>query len=202
MKGTKYYEAVREGILYFKNYNEIFVLESFLDRLFFTNLIKREKKLHKKEKSLISLFVKSITEIYNLNIIYRGIINTIDKNLISQFIVDNYLFLDKKKIRMLINLTDIDEFISMIKDIFGKIVEIKKIYTRKEIKAEHLHWWIEGIYVDYYFDKFKQKIDDIEYSTILRIFEILIKKQKEIQFDIIPNVVNIIHEKFNKLDSL
>ena len=38
---------------------------------------------------------------------------------------------------------------------------------------------IEKIYVDYYFKTFKIKIDDIEYQTIFRILEVLIKKDDE-----------------------
>ncbi|MFX1412224.1 MAG: V-type ATPase subunit, partial [Promethearchaeota archaeon] len=35
LKNSRYNKAVREGILYFKNNNEIFILEAFLDKLFY-----------------------------------------------------------------------------------------------------------------------------------------------------------------------
>jgi hypothetical protein len=56
------------------------------------------------------------------------------------------------------------------------------------------------IYINYYFSKFKTKIDDIDYSTIFKIIEVIIKKQKEIQHHILPNVVTIIHDKYQMLE--
>jgi hypothetical protein len=200
MQGTKYYKVIREGLLYFKNYNEVFVLEAFLDQLYYINMIREEKTFSRKEKKIINLYIDSITEIYNLNVIYRGLINKIDKKLLSQFLVENYLFLDKNKIENLLNQENFDDFISKIKEIFSRVKGIKEFYDSLGINIEHLYWWIEGLYVNYYFNKFKPNFDDIDYSTILRVIEILIKKQKEIQFDILPNAIKIIHKKFEMLE--
>jgi len=200
MKNTKYYKVIREGLLYFKNYNEVFVLEAFLDQLYYINMIREEKTFSRKEKKIINLYIDSITEIYNLNVIYRGLINRIDKKLLSQFLVENYLFLDKNKVENLLNQENFDDFISNIKDIFSKVKGIKEFYDSLGINIEHLYWWIEGLYVNYFFNKFKPKFDDIDYSAILRVIEIIIKKQKEIQFDILPNAIKIIHKKFEILE--
>ncbi|MFX0186967.1 MAG: V-type ATPase subunit [Candidatus Hodarchaeota archaeon] len=200
MKGTKYYKVIREGLLYFKNYNEVFVLEAFLDQLYYINMIREEKTFSRKERKIINLYIDSITEIYNLNVIYRGILNKIDKKLLSQFLVENYLFLDKSKIENLLNQENFNEFISNIKEIFSNVKGIKKFYDIRGINIEHLYWWIEGLYINYFFNKFKPKFDDIDYSTILKVIEILIKKQKEIQFDILPNAIKIIHKKFEILE--
>jgi V/A-type H+-transporting ATPase subunit C len=178
MEGTKYYEAIREGLVYFKNTNEIFVLESFLDQLFYKNLKVGESYYNRKEKEMINFFVNSRTEIYNLNLIYRGIINNIDRNLLEQFLVKNYVFLSEKVLRDLVYKQDIDSFISYIASLFGKIEEIKKYYHQTGIREEHFYWWIEGLYIDYFFTTYKFKEDDIDYSTILQIFEVLIKKEK------------------------
>jgi vacuolar-type H+-ATPase subunit C/Vma6 len=199
MQGTMYNKAIREGLLYFRNYNEIFVLEAFLDQLYYTKLKNRKKFLNKKEKKLIGLFIDIMIEIYNLNIIYRGILNNIDKILLSQFLVDNHLFLNAKNLQTLLNQTDINSFFSLIEEFFNDIEEIKDLYHKFGIKKEHFYWSIEGLYINYFFNKYKAIIDDIDYSTILRIVEVLMKKEKEIQFDILPNVVNIIHDKYNKL---
>jgi len=199
MQGTMYNKAIREGLLYFRNYNEIFVLEAFLDQLYYKKLKARKKSLSKKEIKLIGLFIDIMIEIYNLNTIYRGILNNIDKILLSQFLIDNYLFLDEEKIKKLINQKDVNIFFSMIEKYLSEFEGTKDLYHKLGVKKEHFHWSIEGLYTNYLFTKFKTVIDDIDYSTILRIIEVLMKKEKEIQFDIIPNVVNIIHEKYNKL---
>ena len=197
MKPTQYNKAIREGILYFKNNNEIFILEAFLDQLYYINLLQREKTYNKKEKYMISLFNSFITEIYNINLIYRGLINKIDKNLLSQFIVNNYLFLDEKKIEIFLHQENLNDFFLKLDDLFGKIIELRYDINLSEI--EHPIWELERLYKNYYFKKFKVEIDDIEYLTIYRILELIIKKEKEIKLEIIPNIVRIINKKFKSL---
>ena len=199
MEGTMYNKAIREGILYFRNYNETFVLEAFLDQLYYVKLKNRKKFLSKKEKKIIALFIDIMIEVYNLNMIYRGILNNIDKNLLSQFLIDNYLFLDENKLRNLLNQEDINHFFFVIENYFNNVEGIKELYHKIGIKKEHFYWSIEGLYTNYFFTKFKAIIEDIDYSTILRIVEVLMKKEKEIQFVILPNIINIIHEKYNRL---
>ena len=199
MKNTKYNRAIREGILYFKNENEVFVLEAFLDQLYYENLKKELRMLNRKEKEMISLYVKYTTEIYNLNMIYRGIINKIDPKLLSQFLVDNFLFLDKDKLKNLINLTNIDDFVLRLTQYYKKIKDIRLYFISSTLDIKHLIWSIEKIYVDYYFKTFKIKIDDIDYQTIFRILEVLIKKDDEIRLYVLPKVVKLLQRKFKLL---
>ena len=199
MKNTKYNRAIREGILYFKNENEVFVLEAFLDQLYYENLKKELRMLNRKEKEMISLYVKYTTEIYNLNMIYRGIINKIDPKLLSQFLVDNFLFLDKDKLKNLINLTNIDDFVLRLTQYYKKIKDIRLYFISSTLDIKHLIWSIEKIYVDYYFKTFKIKIDDIDYQTIFRILEVLIKKDDEIHLFVLPKVVKLLQSKFKLL---
>jgi len=199
MKNTKYNRAIREGILYFKNENEVFVLEAFLDQLYYENLKKELRMLNRKEKEMISLYVKYTTEIYNLNMIYRGIINKIDPKLLSQFLVDNFLFLDKDKLKNLINLKNIDDFVLRLTQYYKKIKDIRLYFITSTLDVKHLIWSIEKIYVDYYFKTFKIKIDDIDYQTIFRILEVLIKKDDEIRLYVLPKVVKLLQGKFKLL---
>ncbi|GAH37152.1 unnamed protein product, partial [marine sediment metagenome] len=145
---------------------------------------------------MISLFVKYKTEIYNINVIYRGIKNKIEPKLLSQFLVNNYLFLDESKLDRLLNLDNLDDFISVIEDYLKNIKEIKPFFIRLRINQKHLIRSIEQFYITYYFKKFEIKIDDIDFFTIYKILEILIKKEKEIRFDILPKVIKILHYKF------
>ncbi len=43
------------------------------------------------------------------------------------------------------------------------------------------------------------KKDDVDYQAILKILEILIKKDKEIRLFILPKLVQIVHEKYKLL---
>lgn len=199
MKKTKYNIPIREGIFYFKNYKEIFVLEAFLDQFYYENLLKLLKNLNPKEKKIITLYVKYKVEIYNINVIYRGLKNNIDKNLLSQFLVNSYLFLDKGKMEYLLSLEDPDVFMSLITDYVTNIKEIKEYYKNIIINQKHIIHSIEELYLNYYFKKFKIQIDDIDLITIFKILEVIIKKEEEIRFSIIPMVVNILHSKYRAL---
>ena len=198
MKSTKYNKAVREGILYFNSNNEIFVLEAFLDQLYYLNLLQREHIYNDKERVMISLFNSLTTELYNVNIIYRGIINNIDKNLLSQFLVDHTLFLDNAKFGFLISQETLEEFFTALDNLLHRFVKLNYNISLKDF--EHPIWELRRIYINYYFKEFKAKMDDIEYMTIYRAIELIIKKEREINMVIIPKVVDLLHKKFNKLN--
>ena len=148
---------------------------------------------------MISLFVKYKTEIFNLNMIFRGIKNNIDRKLLSQFLVSNYLFLDEIKLNHLLNLSNLDDFLPIVELYLRDITKTDQIYIKLNIDHEHVIRSIEQFYIMYYFKKFKVKVDDIDYFTIYKILEVLIKKEKEIKFDILPRVIEIIHRKFEVL---
>ncbi|MFX1446858.1 MAG: V-type ATPase subunit [Promethearchaeota archaeon] len=202
MKRTPYKIPIREGLLYLREKKEIFVLEAFLDQLYYKQLQSQTQNLTKKENIMISLFVKYKTEIYNLNLIYRGIRNNIERSLLRQFLVHNYLFLDEGKIEYLLNLTNPDDFVLTIKAFFKEIKETRPVFSEYTINQEQLIRSIEEFYITYYFKKFKIKIDDIAYYTISKILEVLIKKEKEIRFEILPNVIKIIHKRFKILETM
>lgn len=199
MKQTKYNRAIREGILYFKNTNEIFVLEAFLDQLYYENLKNEMKVLGHKERFMISLYLKNISEIYNLNVIYRGIKNNIERKLLSQFLVDTYLFLDKNKLLTLLNQPDVESYMLKLNQYLNEKKEIKKKLKTFKLDETHLIWSLETLYLDIFFKTFKFKIDDIDYQAIFKIIEVLIKKDNEIRLFVLPKVVNIIHEKYKLL---
>ena len=202
LKKTIYNIPIREGLLYYIKKKEIFVLEAFLDQLYYTRLRDQVKRLNKKEEIMISLLVKYKTEVYNLNVIYRGIINNIDRKLLSQFLVDNYLFLSEGILDSLLNLPNVDEFMSNITYYLNNTSETRQLFLRLNLDKKHIIRSIEEFYFTYYFKKFEIKVDDIDMFTISKILEVLIKKEKEIRFDILPRVVKIIHKKFKMLKKL
>lgn len=199
MKDTKYNIPVREGLLYFKNTSKIFILEAFLDQLYYEDLIKGVKIYNKKECIIIRSFINIIVEIYNLRIMLWGIKNNIDRRLLIQFLVKKYMFLDEQKHKSLSNLETLQEFFLTIEDHLRRVKELKTFKIPIQINKKYFMWSLEIMYQNYYFKKFKIKFDDIEYSTIFSILEFIIKKEKEIRFNIIPNISRLIDDKFFRL---
>jgi len=200
MRRTKYNKAVREGLLYFKNNNEIFVLEAFLDRLYYENLLKQKKLYNKKESSIINSFINWIIEIYNLKMIYRGIKNNIEPKILIQFIIHNYHFFNRQELNNLINLRNVNDFFDEVEAYLRNIESIKDLTKRIRFKREHFIWSLEGLYQNFFFKKLKIKTDDIDLITIFRIIELLIRKDKEIRFDILPHVINVLNAKYDILE--
>ncbi|MBY8981680.1 MAG: V-type ATPase subunit [Candidatus Lokiarchaeota archaeon] len=200
LKNTKYNYPVREGLLYFRSTNEVFVLESFLDQLYFINFKKSRKALNKIENAMISLYTKYQTEIYNINLIYRGILNNIDRYLLSQFIVKNSLFLNYDMMQSLIRQKELDSFFKLLNRFLRKSIEIRTIGINFNSEMDYPIWELEKIYQKIFFNKFKLEVGNIDYSTIYRIFELLVKKEKEIKLIIIPNMIRIIHDKYKMLE--
>lgn len=200
MSKTRYNKAIREGILYFNNNSEIFVMEAFLDQYYYNNLLEQEKSYDKKERMMISLYIHQLIEIYNLRMISRGITNNIEKELLKQFLVKAYFFLDEEKMNILLNLNNIEDFFLQIENFLKNTARLKELQISIIINKKHLIWSLGAIYQDYFFKKNKIQIDDIENSTIYRILELMIKKDKEIKFNIMPNIIRIIHDKFERLE--
>ncbi|MHA1150805.1 MAG: V-type ATPase subunit [Promethearchaeota archaeon] len=193
-KRTLYNKAIREGILYYKNYKETFVLEAFLDQLYYQNLLSRERIYTANERKMIHIYNSLITEIYNINFIYRGILNKIDKKLIAQFLVDSYIFLERDNMEHLLSLNEVDDFFIILDKIFESKRKLK--YYKKVSQSDHPLWELEKIYKTYYFNKFKLEMIDIDLLTIYKIMQVIIKKEAEIKFKILPTVIKIIHQKY------
>lgn len=199
MKRTRYNKIIREGLLYFKNTKEIFVLEAFLDKFYYENLLLTKPIYNKKEATMISLFNDYSAEVYNLRMISRAIINNFDKNLVAQLLINEYVFLDSNKINTLLNTNNIDDFTSNLENFLRSSKELKELFIPIILNKNHLRWSFEGIYQNYFFKKFQLIIDDFDYSTIYKILELIIKKEREIKFYIMPNVIRLIHEKYERL---
>ncbi|MBD3229083.1 MAG: hypothetical protein GF329_12920 [Candidatus Lokiarchaeota archaeon] len=199
LRGTIYYQTVREGIFHFKNTDEIFILVAFLDRLYFEILLRAKIGLDKKEKTIIGLYIDYLIESYNLIAIYRGIKSKLEKNLLKQLLIENHLFLNSNKIDELIQLNDISKFIENLNEYFitlelFKVSRKKVSITEKEFKRS-----IDDIYHTYFLNKFQNLIDDIKSITLFQVIEFLIKKKNEINHEIYPSLLNIIHKKFENL---
>jgi len=163
-------------------------------------LINEIKNLNPKEKEIISLYIRYISEIYNLNIIYRGVKNNIDRNLLLQFLVNTSLFLNTSKLLFLIDQSNIEDFISSLYQILSKITELRVGFSNFKIDKNHLIWSVDSLYSDYFFKKFQIRGDNIDSLAIFKIIEVLIKKDKEIHQFILPKIVSIINKKYKILE--
>jgi hypothetical protein len=109
------------------------------------------------------------------------------------------MFLNQGSLNDLLNLTNTNDFITLLSEFLIRKKEIRLYLLRSPFKGEHLIWEIERLYLDYFFRTFHIKKDDIEYQCIYRIMELLIRKENEIKIHVLPWVVEILHEKYKVL---
>ncbi|MFX1399239.1 MAG: V-type ATPase subunit [Promethearchaeota archaeon] len=200
VKGTKFEQVLKEGIIYFRNTNEVFVLEGFLDRLYYEMLVREKLLYNRRESEIIDVFIDFAIEIYNIKVIYRGIINNIERQLLYQFIVWNYFLLDREKIENLLSQKNIENFLQEIVLIFRKTIHDTYLLNLIDIKKEHFIWSVEALYSEYIMKKFHLNRGDIIQSTIYGVIELILKKEKEIRFTILPSIIKIFHEKYEKIE--
>lgn len=199
-KRSLYNSAIREGFQHFIRKKEIFVLETFLDQVYYQVMINNKKiYMNNEKKPLISLFIDYKAEIYNLNIIFRGILNGIDRKLLSQFLVNNYLFFNYDKFMDLLYQENIDDFLISINKYLRRIRHFGAFFTPITINKNNLMNLIEKVYDNYFLKKSSIIIEDIDNMAINRILNFLIKKEKEIKDEILPNIVRIVHNNYSIL---
>jgi len=117
--------------------------------------------------------------------------------LLSQFLINNYLFFNDKKIEFLLTRENLEEFFSYINDTLGRFTDLQDY---KISESDRPIWKLDRIYKDYFFRRFKFEMQDIDDLTIFRIIELIIRKEYEIKYEIIPNVVRIVHNKYRVLE--
>jgi vacuolar-type H+-ATPase subunit C/Vma6 len=199
-KRSLYNSAIREGFQHFIRKKEIFVLETFLDQVYYQVMINNKNfYMNNEKKPLISLFIDYKAEIYNLNIIFRGILNGIDRKLLSQFLVNNYLFFNYDKFMDLLYQENIDDFLISINKYLRRIRHFGAFFTPITINKNNLMNLIEKVYDNYFLKKSSIIIEDIDNMAINRILNFLIKKEKEIKDEILPNIVRIVHNNYSIL---
>lgn len=195
-----YNSAIREGFQHFIRKKEFFVLETFLDQIYYQVMINNKNfYMNNEKKPLISLFIDYKAEIYNLKIIFRGILNGIDRKLLSQFLVNNYLFFNHDKFMDLLYQENIEDFLITIDKYLRRIRHFGAFFTPITINKNNLMNLIEKVYDNYFLKKSNIIIENIDHMAISLILEFLIKKEKEIKDEIMPNIVRIVHSDYSIL---
>lgn len=114
-KNFIYGKAIKRGWHYFKESNEVFMLEALLDKLFCEILIEKLENYKGIEKKLFTQYINFICERYNLNLTFRGIKTKIPPELISQLIVSRSIFFNENSLLRLISSKNIEEYTNHIR---------------------------------------------------------------------------------------
>ncbi|MFX1497593.1 MAG: V-type ATPase subunit [Promethearchaeota archaeon] len=199
MKKTNYYQVVKEGLDFYKRNQEIFVLAVYLDKLYYEDLSRVKSRFSNIDFKIIETYINYVVEIYNLKILYRGIKNNIEKNLLSQLLVNSFLFLNSKKFNILLNQETIEGFnqslITLLTTSKSKIFP-PDILSKSD---EDIIAILKSIYDEYFLKECHKEVTSLASLTTSKVLELLVKKESEIKDVLIPLVVNIINLKYQTL---
>jgi len=195
-KQDKYKDVIERGWEFYNKTKEIFLLENLLDKLFVERIMQYIEDFKGKERILFEIYVDTLIERYNLVLIFRGIKNKINFELLNQLIVPKINILTLQELQYLAQSSDEKEFINRLNN-------IEKKHKMISINSK---FWVENIYL-YKLLEFKKKSEIIQYSTedpltgfILQLNRRLInilnaKGEFDIKYMAIKNSLNLILRK-------
>ncbi len=199
MKKTNYYQVIKEGLDFYKRNQEIFFLAVSLDKLYYEILSRIKSRFSKSDFEIMRIYINYVVEIYNVKILYRGIKNNIEKNLLSQLIINSYLFLNSKKLNILLNQETVEGF---NQSLISFLTESKPRLFPPDVfnkSTEDIIAILKGVYDEYFFKECHKQISSLSALTASKVLELLVKKESEIKYVLIPLVVNIINLKYQTL---
>lgn len=210
-KDVLYGKMIKKGWHYFKESNEVFVLEALLDKLFCDILINKLEDYKGIEKKLFSQYIYFICERYNLNLTFRGIRNKIPRELLTQLIIPKSILYNEKALINLISSKNIEDYTNKIKEHLELILKTSDILEKSmisphinknqfykslisKIKVEDP---IDPIITKLYKELFKSLVDvpkdNITLISIEQILNLIVTKEREI-FRIIRLFAQIFHQ--------
>ncbi|MCP4761676.1 MAG: V-type ATPase subunit [archaeon] len=127
LKSTQYRDPIDRGWYYYKQKNEIFLLEALLDKYYMTQLIKSLKNYSGLEKRVFKYYIDILNQKYNLILVYRSIRNNIPKDLLKQLIIYYGNMLSSEILSNIAYSKDINDFSKNIKKIFTEEKYLKLI---------------------------------------------------------------------------
>ena len=199
MKKTNYYQVIKEGLDFYKRNQEIFFLAVSLDKLYYEILNRIKSRFSNTDFEIIQIYINYVIEIYNLKILYRGIKNKIEKNLLSQLLINSSLFLNSKKLNVLLNQETLEEFNQSLITLLGE--SKPRLFTPDILNnlAEDTIVILKNVYDEYFFKECHKQVSSLPALTVSKVLELLVKKESEIKDVLIPLVVNILNLKYQTL---
>jgi vacuolar-type H+-ATPase subunit C/Vma6 len=174
-----------------KKSDEIFWLESGLDKMYYEKLYHALESFVGEEKDFVNDSILSMIDFYNINLIYRGFYNKIDMKKLQEYLFPHGKLINASIINKIVGLADLDQFIEVFPKFIKNKMLSKAIKEKLLIKDIHVLEEVKRIIFHPFFRSSTSKyIGDIPLSTMARIFDIILNKEIEIQ-EIVARAVQL-----------
>ncbi|MHA1733993.1 MAG: V-type ATPase subunit [Promethearchaeota archaeon] len=180
LKNSPYARPIREGLEHYKNAGELFQIQMYLDRHYYSLLAGSDFNLSAYCKDIWNYFISGEVEIYNILVVYRGLFNGLDREFIKALVIPKGLFLHSRDLLELVNLEDFDNFKSTLLNLLqGKKVPPDELARYSKSKGHPLDTLPE-VYMRA-FRKFYISQGDLKAITFARLLEIMKLKLQMIE---------------------
>jgi len=191
IKKTPYEKIIEKNLQEFEKSGEIFHLENELDKFNYTNMIEKVNFLPKREKKLISPYINSQIDYYNLNLIYRALYNGISLDLIKPYVIFQGFLFTKSQINQFCKSSSMEDFLSYLAMILKNKKEFDFLSELLEKPDPEIWAKLSSYFLNKFLLYFKEGIiSDIQISSLALIFQIILLKEMEIN-DIRAQAVKI-----------
>jgi vacuolar-type H+-ATPase subunit C/Vma6 len=192
LQNSPYEKAFENGFLRYKKTNETFHLGQSLDKIYYDNMIMAIEFYPETERGFVEGYIRTLVDIYNLNMLIRSFYNNIAIDLIKPYLIPEGKILRHREIQQIITEShDFESFFSALHKFSKKNKVLKTIIQEihqqtpesLEIIKEHL--------LREFIQSYQQFIiEDISLTSIYRIFRMVVQKEHEIN-EIIKRAVQI-----------
>jgi len=181
IKKTPYEKIIGKSLQEFEKSGEIFYFENELDKYNFTNMINKIEFLPNREKKLISPYIYSQIDYYNLNLIYRALYNGISVDSIKPYVIFHGFLFSESQINQLCSSSSLDEFLSCLAMILKDKKEFDFLSELLEKPDPDIWAKLSSYFLNQFLINFKEDIiSDIQISSLALIFKIILLKEMEI----------------------
>ena len=181
IRKTPYGNIIKKTLKDFEKPGEVFYFEHELDKFNFTNMLDKIEFLPSREKKIISTYISSQIDYYNLNLIYRALYNGISVDSIKPYVIFHSYLFTKSQINQLCNSKSLDEFLSNLTMILKNRKEFDFLSELLEKPDPEIWAKLSTYILNHFLINFKSIIiSDIQISSLSLIFKIILLKEMEI----------------------
>lgn len=119
MKRSIYLKPVREGIVHYRRHDELFQLQAYLDRFYYQYLASVEPPLDPECTRLWTEYLNAEVELYNLDVLFRGITNKIDRKLVRELLIPREFLLSTRDMAQLLQASAAGIFLAELEKILA-----------------------------------------------------------------------------------
>ncbi|MHA1727591.1 MAG: V-type ATPase subunit [Promethearchaeota archaeon] len=194
LEKSKYAKIIQQGVHFYEEKKEIFLLEALLDKFFHTQLLNSLDNYSGVEKKLFNNYIDTLIQKYNLILTFRSVRNNVPKVLLKQLIIPKGNVFNPELITALSLAEDTEEYFQKMTNFLKRNIFLKSLVKKLTLK-DPISPILSELNHNLFRDIKSVKTEDIDLDaiTIEKILTFVFNKENEI-FRVLSLFIKILHE--------